>query len=127
MLSVKAIPSTLFIARSAASRSAILRSSGTANGSSSTGVSKLPCAGGRSSSLTGLRMAVALAFAMRTASAAVRSASAVERWWLAAKPHAPSTSTRTPKPSVSPDCTPSTRVDLMLINSSIRRTTRTSA
>ena len=47
---------------------------------------------GRSSSTTGLRRAVALAFAIRTASAATRSASAVVRWWLAAKPQAPSTS-----------------------------------
>ena len=126
-LSVNAMPLTSFIARSAARRSATLRSSGTSNGSSSTGVSNRPCAGGRPSSTTGWRRAVALAFAIRTASAATRSASPVDRWWLAAKPQAPSTSTRTPKPSVSPDCTPSTRVDLMLIDSSIRRITRTSA
>ena len=102
-LSVNAMPFTSFIARSAASRSATLRSSGTLNGSSSTGVSNRPWAGGRPSSTTGLRRAVALAFAIRTASAATRSASPVDRWWLAAKPQAPSTSTRTPKPSVSPD------------------------
>ena len=115
------------MARSAASRSAILRSRGTANGSSATGVSKRPWAGGRSSRRTGVRMAVALARAMRTASAATRSASAVVRWWLAAKPQAPPTMTRTPNPSLSPPATPSTRPDLMLIDSSSRRTTRTSA
>ena len=121
------MPLTAFIARSAASRSAILRSIGTANGSSSTGVSNRPWAGGRSSRTTGVRMAVALARAIRTASAATRSASAVSRRWLAAKPHAPPTITRTPKPSLSPPATPSTRPDLTLIDSSSRRTTRTSA
>ena len=72
-------------------------------------------------------MAVALARAIRTASAATRSASAVVRWWLAAKPQAPPTMTRTPKPSLSPPATPSTRPDLMVMFSSSRRTTRTSA
>ena len=74
-----------------------------------------------------MRMAVALALAIRTASAATRSASAVVSTWLAAKPHAPPTITRTPKPSVSPPATPSTRDDLMVMDSSSRRTTRTSA
>ena len=59
--------------------------------------------------------------------AATRSASAVVRWWLAAKPQAPSTRTRTPNPSLSPAATPSTRPDLIVIDSSRRRTTRTSA
>ena len=61
------------------------------------------------SSTTGSRSAVADARAIRTASPATRSASAVVRMWLAAKPHAPSTRTRTPKPSLSPEATPSTR------------------
>ena len=52
---------------------------------------------------------------MRTASPATRSASAVVRMWLAAKPHAPSTRTRTPKPSLSPEATPSTRPVLIAI------------
>src|SRR3954453_10173151 len=64
---------------------------------------------------------------MRAPSAAPRSASAVERRWLVAKPHAPSTMTRTPNPSLSPPATPSTRPDLTLIDSSSLRTTRTSA
>ena len=49
------------------------------------------------------------------------------RTWLLAKPHAPSTRTRTPKPSLSPEATPSTRPLLMAIDSSSRRTTRASA
>ena len=55
---------------------------------------------------------MALALAIRTASAATRSASAVERSWLAANPHAPPTITRTPNPSLSPPATPSTRAGL---------------
>ena len=62
-------------ASSAARRSPILRSSGTVNGSSSTGVSNVPVAGGRSSRTVGSRRAVALARAMRTASPATRSTS----------------------------------------------------
>ena len=40
-----------------------MRSRGTVNGSIPTGPSNRPCAGGRSSRMTGLRIAVALAFA----------------------------------------------------------------
>ena len=125
--SVNAMPLTALAAASAARRSPIFVSSGTANGSSATGVSNEPCAGGRSSRTTGRRSAVADARAMRTASAATRSTSAGSRRFELAKPHAPSTRTRTPKPSDSPEATPSTRPDLMEIDSSRRRTTRMSA
>ena len=54
MDSVKTMPCTAAAAWSAASRSAIFVSSETANGSSSTGVSYVPWAGGRSSSTTGV-------------------------------------------------------------------------
>src|SRR3954465_12492502 len=64
---------------------------------------------------------------MRTASAAIRSASAAVRTCEEANPHAPSTRTRTPNPSLSPDATPSTRPLLMEMLSSSRRTTRASA
>ena len=46
---------------------------------------------------------------------------------LLAKPHAPSTRTRIPKPSLSPAATPSTRPDLTAIDSSTCWTIRTSA
>ena len=82
-------PSTRRRASSAASRSPILRSSGTANGSSTTGVSYRPCAGGRSSSRTRLRMAVALAFAIRTASPATRSASSSAQVMARGEPPGP--------------------------------------
>ena len=45
----------------------------------------------------------------------------------AAKPHAPSTRTRTPNPSLSPEATPSTRPDLIEIDLERLWTTRTSA
>src|SRR5687768_17879486 len=125
--SVKVTPLTLPAARSAATRSLIFRSSGILKGSSSTGVSKVPLAGGRPSSSTGRRSAVDEALAIRTASAPTRSASASSRASDAAKPQAPSTRTRTPKPSVSPVATPSTRPLLTEIDSSRRRMTRTSA
>ena len=125
--SVNAMPLTALRRPSASSSSSTFSSMGMANGSSSTGVSNRPLAGGRSSSTTGVRRAVADARAMRTARAATRSASAVSSLPEEAKPHAPSTSTRTPKPSVSPSETPSTRPDLTVTCSSWRRTTRTSA
>ena len=83
--------------------------------------------GGRSSSRTGVRSAVAEARAMRTASAATRSASRPSSRLELAKPQAPSARTRTPKPSVSAMDTACTRPDLTLRCSSRRRTTRTSA
>ena len=86
-----------------------------------------PRAGGRSSRRVWLRRAVALARAIRTASPATRSASVAVRTCDAAKPHAPSTRTRTPNPSLSPEATPSTRPVLIEMLSSSRRTTRTSA
>src|SRR5688572_9624318 len=119
--SVKVTPFTAPAARSAATRSEILRSSGILNGSSATGVSKVPVAGARPSSSTGRRNAVDDALAMRTARAPTRSASARSSVSEAAKPHAPSTTTRTPKPSVSPIATPSTRPLLTAIDSSRRR------
>src|SRR4029079_709578 len=64
---------------------------------------------------------------MHTASPATRSASVPVRMWLLAKPQAPSTRTRIPKPSVSFEATPSTRPVLIAIDSSCRRTIRTSA
>src|SRR4051812_19922615 len=125
--SVKPMPLTALAAWSAARRSAIFVSSGTVNGSWATGVSYVPWAGGRSSRRVRSLSAVALARAIRTASAATRSASAAVRMCDEAKPHAPSTRTRTPNPSLSPDATPSTRPLLMAMLSSSRRTTRASA
>src|SRR6266566_560772 len=121
------MPLTRLAAASAASRSPTFVSSARAKGSSWTGVSKVPRAGGRSSRTTGWRSAVAEARAIRTASAATRSTSAASRRWELAKPHAPPTRTRTPKPSLSPDATPSTRPDLIAIDSSRRRTILMSA
>ena len=104
-----------------------MRSSGTANGSSVDRRLEAAVGGRAVVQHDGLRRAVALAFAILTAFAATRSASAVFRSWLAAKPQAPSDEDADAEALALADWTPSTRVDLMLIDSSSRRTTRTSA
>ncbi len=98
------------MARSAASSMSTVRSMGTVKGSSRD--RRLVAAHARVAGRPGRRgrwATRAEARAMRTASAATSSASGPSMRPELAKPQAPSTRTRTPKPSVSPRLRPSTR------------------
>jgi hypothetical protein len=106
----KRAPLTLSAAAFAASSSATFSSTGTSNGSTLIGLRQVP-PGVRSfgASTTGRTSDGRLARACATASRATRTTSSGVTSRLAAKPHAPSTSTRTPNPDVSLSTIPCTR------------------
>ncbi len=119
-------PATSMPASAASSRS-ILRSSGTANGSMTTGVVYVAVTRATGASRTRLTVLRADARAMRTASRAASSRPAASVRWVPQKPHAPSTSTRMPHPSSSNWLTLLTRPFLTVTDWMVRCTTRQSA
>ena len=114
-------------AASARRRMSIFSSSGTEIGSRSTGVRHSPRSAGRSASSTRLRVRPALARANSTARRAASVAPFVREARVPAKPQAPPTRTRTPRPSLSPSAADSTSPFFVATCCSRRRIARASA
>ena len=96
--SAKVTPGTPCMRRVASISSATFSSSGTRKGSSLTSPRQEATTGSTGLSSTGSPGSRCAAFAIATASSAVRTTSASSRREVAAKPHRPPTSTRTPTP-----------------------------
>ena len=94
----KLMPFACMAASFIVSRNAILRSVGTSKGSCSKLLRQVAVTRGAGASSTGVRWKTALARAMATARSVMLSTAAGVTSGLAAKPQAPPTSTRTPKP-----------------------------
>ena len=78
-------------------------------------------AGAAFASSTGSWRKGALALAIATASAAMRATVSRSTWWLAANPHAPLQSTRTPKPKRSSSVTDGTLLISPVVQSGAAR------
>ena len=124
----KRAPDTFSAASLAARRSATFSSMATSNGSCWIADRQVPrWLPGTGASVTGRTSAARLARACATACRATRATSSRVRSRLAAKPHAPSTSARTPKPSVSLSTSACTRRSRVTIDWLRLRLMRTSA
>ena len=96
--SAKVTPGTVCIRRVPSISRATFSSRGTVNGSSSTGPRQDATTGSTGESATGVPGRPAAAFAISTASVAVRTTSGSSWREVAAKPHRPPARTRTPTP-----------------------------